>query len=235
MDALPVSRRDRNKLKTRARILDAARQLFTERGVAGTTIEDLAELADVARATFFNYFPSKTAVVDTILAEGDAEFYHELDLAMTRDISTKALLRAFFTESGQSIQDERDFQLVMIAESEKSLAGIGTDNDRYQVMIGHFKRVADRGVARGDVRTDYPSDLLAEILVGAYATVLRSWRAVAGYDLVDRLGKTAEAMGDFLFPARPRTINSEIERPVAIPPDRHRSKKMAGGTETPRP
>jgi AcrR family transcriptional regulator len=207
MDAQPASRRDRNKLKTRVRILDAARHLFTGRGVSGTTIEDLADLADVARATFFNYFPSKAAVVDTILAQGDSDFYRELDLAMARDISTKALLRAFFMESGQGIQDERDFQLVMIAESEKSLAGIGTDNDRYQVMIGHFKRVADRGIARGDVRTDYPSDLLAEILVGAYATVLRSWRAVPNYDLVDRLGKTAEAMGDFLLPPRARSAH----------------------------
>jgi AcrR family transcriptional regulator len=207
MDAQPASRRDRNKLKTRVRILGAARHLFTERGVSGTTIEDLADLADVARATFFNYFPSKAAVVDTILAEGDADFYRELDLAMARDISTKALLRAFFMDSGQGIQDERDFQLVMIAESEKSLAGIGTDNDRYQVMIGHFKRVADRGIARGDVRTDYPSDLLAEILVGAYATVLRSWRAIPDYDLVDRLGKTAEAMGDFLLPPRARSAH----------------------------
>jgi AcrR family transcriptional regulator len=207
MDAQPASRRDRNKLKTRARILDAARRLFTERGVAGTTIEDLADLADVARATFFNYFPSKVAVVDTILAELDAAFYRELDLAMARDISTKQLLRSFFTESGQGIVDSREFQLVMIAESEKSLAGIGTDNDRYQVMIGHFTRVAGRGVARGDVRTDYPSELLAEILVGAYATVLRSWRGVPGYDLVDRLGKTAEAMGDFLLPPRARSAH----------------------------
>jgi len=200
MDAQPASRRDRNKLRTRARILDAARRLFTERGVAGTTIEDLADLADVARATFFNYFPSKTAVVDTILAELDTEFYEQLGAAMARDISTRTLLREFFRESGQGIVDSREFQLVMIAESEKSLAGIGTDDDRYQVMIGHFKRVADRGVARGDVRTDYPSDLLAEILVGAYATVLRSWRGLPGYDLVDRLGKTASVMGEFLLP-----------------------------------
>ncbi len=200
MDAQPASRRDRNKLRTRARILDAARRLFTERGVAGTTIEDLADLADVARATFFNYFPSKTAVVDTILAELDGAFYEQLGATMARDISTQALLREFFTVSGQSIVDSREFQLVMIAESEKSLAGIGTDDDRYQVMIGHFKRVADRGVARGDVRTDYPSDLLAEILVGAYATVLRSWRGLPAYDLVDRLGKTATVMGQFLLP-----------------------------------
>jgi AcrR family transcriptional regulator len=204
MDAQPASRRDRNKLRTRARILDAARRLFTERGVSGTTIEDLADLADVARATFFNYFPSKTAVVDTILAELDAEFYEQLGVAMARDISTGTLLRDFFTESGQGIVDSREFQLVMIAESEKSLAGIGTDNDRYQVMIGHFKRVADRGVARGDVRSDYPSDLLAEILVGAYATVLRSWRGLPGYDLVDRLGQTATVMGQFLLPPSAR-------------------------------
>ena len=54
------------------------------------------------------------------------------------------------------------------------------------------------------VRADYPSDLLAEILVGAYATVLRSWRGLPGYDLVDRLGQTATVMGQFLLPPSAR-------------------------------
>ncbi len=199
-DDVPASRRDRNKLRTRLRILEAARSLFTEKGVAATTIEDLADLADVARATFFNYFPSKAAVVDEILNEQDAAFYCRLESAMERDISTGALLEAFFTVSARAIEDAPEFFRVIIAESEKSLAGLGTDNDRYLTMIAEFKRVANRGIARGDVRRDYPADLLAEILVGAYVTVLRSWRGTPGYRLADRLNKTAAAMADFLLP-----------------------------------
>jgi AcrR family transcriptional regulator len=199
-DAVATSRRDRNKLRTKLRILEAARSLFTEKGVAGTTIEDLADVADIARATFFNYFASKSAVVDEILNEQDVVFYRRLTVAMAQDVSTELLLEEFFTGSAGGIESSPEFFRAIIAESEKSLAGLGTGNDRHLTMNAQFKQVADRGVARGDVRTDYPSDLLAEILVGAYVTVLRSWRVTPEYRLSDRLNKTAAILADFLLP-----------------------------------
>jgi AcrR family transcriptional regulator len=52
-------RRERRRAETRARLLDAALTLFIERGFAATTVEDITRAADVAKGTFFNYFPSK--------------------------------------------------------------------------------------------------------------------------------------------------------------------------------
>ena len=206
-DAAPISRRDRNKLRTKSRILAAARRLFTEKGVLGTTIEDLADEADVARATFFNYFVSKTAVVDEILNEQDAGFYRRLAVALERDIPTQTLLESFFTGSAKVIEGEPEFFRVIIAESEKSSSALGADNDRYQTMIAQFKKIVDRGVGRGEVRRDCPADLLAEILVGAYATVLRSWRSIPGYSLAQRLETTARLMGDFMAPRQEKSAS----------------------------
>jgi AcrR family transcriptional regulator len=196
------SRRNRNKQRTRILILDAARRLFTEQGVSATTIEELADEADVARATFFNYFPTKIAVVEEILDLQDDAFFRGLAAELERDISTKALLESFFAASAKAIENAPGFFRVMIAESEKIQAGFETDRDRYLGMIAQFQKIIARGIVRGDVRSDYPPDLLAEILVGAYATVLRSWRGLPGYALVDRLTKAAGAMGDFLNPTR---------------------------------
>ena len=55
--------RERKKLMTRAAIHDAAMRLFAEHGYNGTTIADIADAADVSRATFFSYFASKDDVV----------------------------------------------------------------------------------------------------------------------------------------------------------------------------
>lgn len=49
--------------ETRAAILAAVRELFDEKGYVETTIDDIAERADIAPRTFFRYFPSKEAVL----------------------------------------------------------------------------------------------------------------------------------------------------------------------------
>jgi AcrR family transcriptional regulator len=55
--------RERKKQRTREAIVDAAFELFAERGYEATTITDIAAAADIAPRTFFGYFPTKEAVV----------------------------------------------------------------------------------------------------------------------------------------------------------------------------
>jgi AcrR family transcriptional regulator len=66
LDTLPearLGRRERKKLRTRALIQQEALRLFLEKGFEATTIEEIAEAADIAPSTFFNYFSTKEDVV----------------------------------------------------------------------------------------------------------------------------------------------------------------------------
>src|SRR5256885_14226245 len=53
------SRRERRREELRERIFQAAIRLFIKQGFFNTTIEQIAEIADVGKGTFFNYFESK--------------------------------------------------------------------------------------------------------------------------------------------------------------------------------
>ena len=55
--------RERKKQATRDAIHYGAMRLFGEHGFAGTTIDQIAEAADVSRATVFTYFPTKEDIV----------------------------------------------------------------------------------------------------------------------------------------------------------------------------
>lgn len=54
-----LTRRDRRKERTRQALRAAAQELFRQHGYAGTTVEQIADAADVSPRTFFRYFPAK--------------------------------------------------------------------------------------------------------------------------------------------------------------------------------
>ena len=51
------------KAEVRSRLYSTALHLFLERGYENTTVQEITDLADVAKATFFNYFPTKEHVL----------------------------------------------------------------------------------------------------------------------------------------------------------------------------
>lgn len=64
----PTSRRERLKREREERILEAAATIFACKGFHQATIRDIAELADVADGTIYNYFDSKFDLLLCIMA-----------------------------------------------------------------------------------------------------------------------------------------------------------------------
>ncbi|MDR4462911.1 MAG: TetR/AcrR family transcriptional regulator [Nitrospira sp.] len=65
-----LSRVERRKARTNKRLLEVARRLFSEKGIYWAKIEDITELADQGKGTFYKYFDSKEAIICALLKEG---------------------------------------------------------------------------------------------------------------------------------------------------------------------
>jgi AcrR family transcriptional regulator len=76
----PQNRADRRRLRTRATLLAAAREVFASQGVDGSTIQDITDAADVAKGSFYNHFDSKEAILRAVAEETLAELARALDV-----------------------------------------------------------------------------------------------------------------------------------------------------------
>jgi AcrR family transcriptional regulator len=60
---------------TRTRLVDAAIEVFAEKGYARTTVDDIAERAGATRATFYLHFKSKSDVLPELMNRGEGHFH----------------------------------------------------------------------------------------------------------------------------------------------------------------
>lgn len=69
----------RRKRDTRAKLLSAALHLMADRGVAGVTINEITDQADVGFGSFYNHFESKDAIFATLIEEVISHYAVALD------------------------------------------------------------------------------------------------------------------------------------------------------------
>ena len=81
LSALPKGKR------TRAEVLDHAAKLFVERGVAGTSLQEIAEAAGITRPALYYHFDSKDAVLRALVSESTEEVARDLWVAEASDLS----------------------------------------------------------------------------------------------------------------------------------------------------
>ena len=77
------------KQEMRRALLDAAYELFLERGTAKTSVEDITSRAKVAKGTFYLYFQDKGAVMQALLYAGFAGFVYATSLVARQEAQAR--------------------------------------------------------------------------------------------------------------------------------------------------
>ncbi len=169
MTDIAIGRRERKKEETKQRIFLMAVQLFNEKGFDATTIDEIAERADVAKGTVFNYFPRKEALLRYLVDEwlGFAE-------AVAADTARPAADRIIevFTQASAEFGENRDLARALAHFTMEQLCCV----PGAEAAAGHQKleRIFDEVVRQGQERGEFRRDLdpfaaraaLASVFIG---------------------------------------------------------------------
>ena len=149
----------------RERILEAAQLLFSSRGFETVTMAEIARRARVARATVFNHFGSKGALVEAITERVFAFYALLLDAAWadTRT-ATPTLVRALFDTMGAGIEQFHGFYRGVFREIMKIQVGLeegGTAAQARDAAHAKLVRLLQRGQQREDLSHAFAAGDLA--------------------------------------------------------------------------
>lgn len=190
--APPVARRERKKLETRARLLAEARRLLALHGYRGTSVESIAEAADVAPATFFNYFGGKDQLVAELAAEWIERLREPLDRPACDGELALARLARGFAESVPIVLEARErYGPLLLRVVRGPLA---------ERLRSTYSRLIAAGQLAGELRRDVDAAFLAELAGAAHVAALANWLNDPRYPLDARMCQAAAVIGDGLRP-----------------------------------
>jgi AcrR family transcriptional regulator len=129
--------RERKKAKTKAAIQRHAVRLFTEQGFAATTVEQIAEAAEVSPSTVFRYFPTKEELVmfdpyDPVIF---AEFQRQPPELSLIQAWRHALLAAFANMTEDEVTGQLERGRLVLSVPELWGAALKDTRNSLEVMV----------------------------------------------------------------------------------------------------
>ena len=116
---MPVAGKTRKDVVTEfreAEILQAARQVFARRGFADASMEEIAQVAGLAKGTLYLYYESKRELYRAAIHAGLVELCDALERAIDSAPSLAARLEAYVTTKVAYFDEHRDFFRIYLAE-----------------------------------------------------------------------------------------------------------------------
>ncbi|HWU20304.1 MAG TPA: TetR family transcriptional regulator [Nocardioides sp.] len=162
------SEKDRKSARTRTRILDAAAQVLSTRGYAGTRLSDVAKVAELQAPAIYYYFPSREDLIEEVMWVGLAEMREHLTVELEKAPADSTPMDRILIAVESHLRHElaiSDYATASIRNAGQLPDSIRERHDAEEKKYGAlwrdlFKAAADAGELREDL-----DPYLAQMLV----------------------------------------------------------------------
>jgi AcrR family transcriptional regulator len=159
----------------RTAILQAALAVFSERGVDGVAVPEIAQRAGVATGTIYRYFAGKEALVNELYRKEKESLGRRLNAALDRKREPKDLFGAFWGRMVSFARNEpRAYRFLELQDHRPYLdkSSLKVERAILSPMTANVKDLQARGIFRADVR----HEVIMALIWGAFVNLFKAER-----------------------------------------------------------
>ncbi|WP_040951794.1 TetR/AcrR family transcriptional regulator [Gorillibacterium massiliense] len=171
----PEARQQRMQL-----VINAAEHVFTHKGIEKTTMQDIANQANIGVATVFRFFPKKEKLVVAVATQTLEAVLQSFQSIATMPLSCIQKIGLLF-DNFISLLEQKDSSSVKLLENFESYAAqftepledIGLFNSVYRQISSVFSSIIQQGIQDGSVRPDLPIEKTLTTIMNTFGILAR--------------------------------------------------------------
>lgn len=179
---------------TKRKIVTAAWRLFYEQGYDHTTVDEIIELSETSKGSFYHYFEGKDALLSSLSMLFD-EKYEELIPTLTDDMDSFEKLLYLNQELFQLIENSVSLDLLarlystqLTTKGEKHLL------DHNRIYYKLLRQIVQEGQSRGELRTDLSVNEITKLYALCERALMYDWCICNGDYSLKSYAKTVMPM-----------------------------------------
>lgn len=177
-DTAPLQNNDDQPVRARGRLvrkamLNAAAEMFAERGFGGTNLRDLADVLGISRPGLYYHFPNKEKILEALIEEVTLSLAVQLaEISDEIDRDPEDALRTVMRMSTDWVLENPTlFRMLDRSEAEMPTDLRARHDASKKTILGHFTGIIERGITSGKFRPVDPH-VAALTVIG-----MRNWAA----------------------------------------------------------
>ena len=179
---------------TKRKIVTAAWRLFYEQGYDHTTVDEIIELSETSKGSFYHYFEGKDVLLSSLSMLFD-EKYEELIPTLTDDMDSFEKLLYLNQELFQLIENSVSLDLLArLYSSQLTTKGEKHLLDHNRIYYKLLRQILQEGQSRGELRTDLSVNEITKLYALCERALMYDWCICNGDYSLKSYAKTVMPM-----------------------------------------
>jgi len=167
-----MSLREKKKIETRNKIFDVSGRLFKEKGFENTTVDEITKEAGIGKGTFFNYYPTKEALLVDFVKQKEELVYDLVRNELKKNIPVREKIKNVLVLVARSNEKDKEMTRLYVFEY---LRHYGYEERKSHSLNLIIHDLLEKSAEKGEVKKGIDIKKAADILTATYFHSLMEW------------------------------------------------------------